>query len=270
MSQVLATAAPGPGYPFDGHADHAAAQLDWLRAAYDPFTTERLAATGLRAGWHCLEIGAGNGSVAHWLADRVAPTGSVLATDLVPHRVPARPGMRVERHDIVHDPLPEGRFDLVHVRLVLQHLPRRAAVLAKLRGALRPGGVLQVDEFDVSYGPVLTAPDEDSARLYERFLAAKQRALEASGARVVWGRECPAELVAAGFTEVDPQPRITLWRAGHPGLELLVSHTHSLRERLLAAGLSEQDLVEVRAVMRDARFSAASAVFYSVQARRPH
>ncbi|MCC9306182.1 class I SAM-dependent methyltransferase [Kitasatospora sp. RB6PN24] len=35
-----------------------------------------------------------------------------------------RENVRVWRHDITCDPLPEGEFDLVHVRLVLLHLPQ--------------------------------------------------------------------------------------------------------------------------------------------------
>ncbi len=269
MSPVL-DAEPVRGYVFDSASDLATTQLRHVAAAYDPFTVERLAATGVGAGWRCLEIGAGNGSIAEWLTERVAPTGSVLATELDTSRLAARPGLTVQRHDIVHDPLPEGEFDLIHARLVLQHLPERRAVLRRLHAALRPGGWLQVDEFDVSYAPVLLAPDARSAELYETFLAAKNRAIGSGGGRVVWGRECAADLREAGFGELDPQPRVVPWRAGHPGLELLVSHTHSLRDRLLAQGMTDRQLEEVRAVMRHPEFRALSPVVYSVQGRRPH
>ena len=33
---------------------------------------------------HCLEVGAGGGSIAHWLCQAVGPTGRVLATDIDP------------------------------------------------------------------------------------------------------------------------------------------------------------------------------------------
>ncbi|MCC9309449.1 methyltransferase domain-containing protein [Kitasatospora sp. RB6PN24] len=260
---------PAPGYAFaelgELVQDHAASRS----AAYDPFTVERLAATGVGAGWSCLEVGAGEGEIAHWLVRRVAPGGRVLAVDLAPERVPAAAGLRIERHDIGHDPLPTAEFDLIHARLVLQHVPERQAALDRLRTALRPGGWIQIDEFDVSYGPVLMAPSAEAARLYETFLAAKNRALAATGARPTWGREVAADLAAAGFEAVDPQPRIVLWQAGHPGLELLVSHTRTLRDRLLEQGMTDSQLEQVRAVMRHPGFRAASCVRYCVQARRP-
>lgn len=35
-----------------------------LTEMLDPMTTARLAQTGVTAGWHCLDVGAGGGSVA--------------------------------------------------------------------------------------------------------------------------------------------------------------------------------------------------------------
>ncbi|MCX4747955.1 class I SAM-dependent methyltransferase [Kitasatospora sp. NBC_01287] len=270
MSQLLVQARSGePGYAFDNSTDHPLAQYGCLEAAYDPWSTGRLAATGVGPGWHCLEIGAGNGSVAHWLADQVGEGGRVLATDLDTRRIQGRPNLAVEQHDIGHDPLPEGAFDLIHARLVLQHVPRRRAVLDRLLTALKPGGWLQIDEFDVSYGPVLLAPDGRSAELYEAFLTAKSELFRAAGGDPCWGRDCAAQLCEAGFTGLDPQPTVLLWQAGHPGLELLVSHLDGLRERLLAQGLTEGQLDELRLVMRHPDFRAVSPVLYSVHARRP-
>src|SRR5438270_6702229 len=57
-------------------------RLTSLAGAFDPVTRRHLAALGLAAGWRCLEVGAGTGSIARWLSEVVGPTGSVLATDL--------------------------------------------------------------------------------------------------------------------------------------------------------------------------------------------
>uniref|UniRef100_UPI0031D96FF5 class I SAM-dependent methyltransferase n=1 Tax=Saccharothrix mutabilis TaxID=33921 RepID=UPI0031D96FF5 len=254
------------GYVFDNHSLHAAEQHRCLAAAHDPATFARLAQTGVRKGWRCLEVGAGGGSVAHWLALR---SGSVLATDVKPDHVAPAPGLTVTRHDVVRDPLPEDEFDLVHARLVLQHLPEREAVLRKLVRALRPGGWLQLDEYDKTYGPVLLAPDDESARLYEKFLAAKERVFAEAGSDGAWGRRVAASMVAAGLVEVDPVPVVHPWRPDSPGVRLLVGLTHQLRDRLVAAGLTDDDLRRVRDVLAHPGFRACSSVFYSVRGRRP-
>lgn len=264
----MTTAASVPGYAFPPHPERLGEQHRWLSAAYDPVTLPRLAATGVTRGWRCLEVGTGGGSVARWLAERVAPDGEVVATDLRPPPGPPPPGVVYLAHDIVEDPLPKGEFDLVVARLVLQHLPAREAVLARLAGALAPGGWLQVDEFDISYEPPLLVPDAAAERLYRRFLAAKEAALRAAGGQPRWGREVAAAMRAAGLVEIDPRPHVELRTPESASLRLQLHHTHHLRDRLLAAGMTEAELAAVRALMRDPSFLACSSVLYSVQGRR--
>ncbi|MEU4447068.1 methyltransferase domain-containing protein [Actinosynnema sp. NPDC050801] len=251
-------------YVFD--RAHVAEQHRCLAAAYDPVTLARLAQTGIRSGWRCLDVGAGGGSVAHWLAARCA---GVLATDVQPEQVPPAPRLTVLRHDIVCDPLPEGAFDLVHVRLVLRHLPERDAVLRKLASALKPGGWLQVDEFDNSYSPVLRAPDREAAELYETFLAVKDSVFDAYGVDGAWGRKAAGAMAEAGLVDIDPRVVVHTWRAGSPGVRLLAHTTHMLRDRLIRAGMSDGQLAAVRALLADERFLATSPVVYSVHGRRP-
>lgn len=256
------------GYLFDNHHAHSHEQHRCLAAAYDPITVPRLAATGVSGGWHCLDVGSGGGSVARWLADRVAPSGSVLATDVKPDHIPPHPGVTVLRHDVTVDALPESRFDLIVARLVLQHLPRRGEALAALVRALKPGGWLQIDEFDAGYAPVLLAPSARAARLYEKFLAAKSAALRSAGGDPEWGRRVPDAMHAAGLVDIDPSPHLTPRRAGTPDLALQVHHTVHLREALLGAGMTADELAEVRDVMRDPFFRASSNVLYSVHGRK--
>ncbi|MUL42024.1 class I SAM-dependent methyltransferase [Streptomonospora sp. PA3] len=259
----------GRGYAFDNDGDHAAEQHECLAAAYDPVTTRRLARTGVGAGWRCLEVGAGGGSVGVWLARRVAPEGRAVVTDIKPARIPREPAMAVRRHDIVRDALPERAFDLIHARLVLMHLPEREDVLARLFRALRPGGWLQLDELDATRAPGLLMPDAAAGRLFDTFQRAKLRALEASGADPAWGARAPAAMRRAGFAEVDPQPHVTAWRAGSPGARLQAHHTRHLRDALIGAGMTEAELRQLRRLFSCPDFCACSPVFYTVQGRRP-
>ena len=253
-------------YVFDNDSTHSDEQHRCLAAAYDPITTESLATTGVGAGWDCLEVGAGGGSVAHWLARRVAPTGSVLATDINPRHVRPAPGLTAARHDVVRDPLPDKRFDLIHARLVLLHLPERVAVLDKLVRALKPGGWLQLDEFDIDYGPALAGPGQD---VYERFLHAKAELMRAAGALGTWGRTVGAAMTEAGLRRVEARPHVRLWDRDSPGLRLLVHHTRHLRDKFVAVGFGDDDLARVRDVMGHPDFRACSCPFYTVLGRRP-
>lgn len=259
----------GRHYVFDNDSVHAREQHQCLAEMLDPMTTARLARLGVSGGWNCLELGAGGGSVAGWLARRVAPTGRVLATDIKPTHITPAPCLQVQRHDAVRDPLPEGAFDLIYARLVLLHLPERLAVLDKLARALRPGGWLQLDEFDISYGPGLLMPNARARELYESFLAAKIRVMDSAGADGAWGQRVPLAMQDAGLVDIDTEVGLQLWRAGSPGTRLLIHHTYHLREKFLAAGMTDEQLADVREVMADPAFRATSCAIYSVQGRRP-
>src|SRR4051812_45567785 len=124
-------------YIFDNAAEQPTSQrFANLESIYDPRTIAFLEATGIDAGWRCLEVGGGGGSVAAWLADRVGPSGDVLVTDIDPRflqglAASGRPNLEVRQHDITSDRLPPDAFDLIHARLVLLHLPGADRVLER-------------------------------------------------------------------------------------------------------------------------------------------
>ena len=139
-------------YLLDSAATQTGQRFSGLEATFDGATFRYLAATGVGAGWSCWEIAAGGGSIARWLAEQVVPGGCVLATDLEIKWMPAEPAaVRVARHDVASDPVPENAHDLIHARLVLVHLPERDRVLTALAAALRPGGWLVVEDFDSAF-----------------------------------------------------------------------------------------------------------------------
>src|SRR5215216_2358713 len=62
-----------------------AAELRRLREIDEymgPTSERRIAQLGIARGWRCLEVGAGAGGVARWMAERVGPSGTVTAVDL--------------------------------------------------------------------------------------------------------------------------------------------------------------------------------------------
>jgi 2-polyprenyl-3-methyl-5-hydroxy-6-metoxy-1,4-benzoquinol methylase len=97
---------------------------------------------GLTSGWQCLELGAGAGSIACWLAARVGPSGQVVATDIDPRFLQdlKLPNLEVRRHDIRTDALEREAYDLVHCRNLLVHLPDPEQMARRMVAALRPGG----------------------------------------------------------------------------------------------------------------------------------
>ena len=105
-------------YVMAGHETNAERnRLRLMEQVNDPATTNRLRALGIAAGWRCLEVGAGGGSIARWMAERVGPSGQVTATDLNTVFLDEAPvdNLIVVRHDITKED-PPGEYDLVHCR----------------------------------------------------------------------------------------------------------------------------------------------------------
>src|SRR5215471_2482680 len=138
-------------YVFAGEQDRGFERFAALAALYDDATKRYIDALGVDRGATCLEIGAGGGSIARWLAERSSP-GRVVATDRDTSYLAraALKGVELQQHDIDADVLPEGAFDLVHARLVVMHLSDVPAAIGRMVRALKPAGWLIVEEFDAT------------------------------------------------------------------------------------------------------------------------
>src|SRR6266508_2554235 len=124
-------------YSYDNDHPSAATQHHALSMLLDPVSTSHLeTAVGDFTGARCLEAGAGGSHLPVWLAERVGPTGLVIATDLQPQHIPHHTRVQVLRHDLRTGQVPGGPFDIIHARLVLIHLRERLRVLAELAAQL--------------------------------------------------------------------------------------------------------------------------------------
>lgn len=258
-------------YPMDNASPHAPRHHTALAALLDPFTQERVRGLGGVAGLRCLEVGAGGGSVARWLADEVGSGGYVLATDLKPQHIPVHHRLGVTRHDLVTEPLPAERYGFIHARLVLGHLPERRAILHRLVGVLAPGGVLLIEDWDASRTDVvLAAPDAGAAELYTRFQRTLgERVFSAHGTDRTWGRQVHGALLDEGLTEVQTVMHATAWPGGSPGCRLVAAVLPQVRADLLAAGMTAEELDRVRALLDDPRLVLSGHPLFSTSGRAP-
>lgn len=208
-------------------------RLAGIEVTWDPGTIERLQALGVAPGWRCLEAGAGGGSIAAWLADRVGPDGLVVATDLETTFLEPLAGenLEVRRHDLLRDELPAGTFDLVHARLLLEWLGSGDA-LERLVAAVAPGGWLLLEDFDWAIG----GPGEDAPPATGVVYGAVIRLLESIGYQPYYGRTLPRRMEGAGLQDVGNASRSYVVRGGSAGTAFERLSIEAHREKLLAAG----------------------------------
>lgn len=256
-------------YRFANEGREAPARFTSLSALYDSGTIRRLEERGVTQGWQCLEIGGGSGTIAQWLADRVAPAGHVLSTDIDTRYLDlvSGPNLEVRRHDIAGDPLPEAAFDLIHTRLVLMHVVERDAALTRMIASLKPGGWLVMEEYDSYSMPPDPAvnPSETSLKTHLAML----RFLETSGVDRRYGRLLPGLMLKGGLTNLGAEGQICMWQPASSGITMMRANFQQLREAMIRGNyITQQQFDEDLARLEDPNFMMPSSILWSAWGQR--
>jgi SAM-dependent methyltransferase len=263
----------GP-YPLDNDDEDAYQHHKLLATLLDKLTRDTMFAlvseqrkTGL-AGVRCLEIGAGGGSIARWLAGKMA---LVTATDVKPHFIPASPRLSVRTHNLnSDDPLPAGPFDLIHARLVLSHLPKRREILKRLVDRLALGGTLLVGDWRTANpDPVVTAPSDVDAELYRKFQKTlSEKVFAAWGTSREWAAEAFSAFREAGLEDVQTRVEASYWPGGETGCRFVGTVLRQLRVSLLDNGMTEFELEQIEALLQNPAFVVHGHPMYYTSGHR--
>jgi SAM-dependent methyltransferase len=255
-------------YAFDRSWSREGERVVALERQLDPVSQAVAVQLGLVAGWRCWEAGAGGGSMALWLAAQVTASGSVLATDIdlsgLAAAVPADvANITIARHDLEREKLPGRGFDLVHARLVLEHVADPGAVVVNLAAALRPGGWLIVEDADG-----LGFDAEPPAAALPTIAEPWQRAARSAGWDPMYGRRLVADLRHAGLTQASGRahrnylPGGGAWTGARLGIE-------RMRDQIQDAGASPADIDDALAALADPARVIIGAPILSAWGQRP-
>lgn len=228
-------------YVYDPEFAEERSRLAAMEALWDDGTFALLDKVGVSSGWACLELGAGAGSVAARLAEKVGPSGRVVAADIDTRYVAplASEIIEVRQLDLRADELPEAEFDLVHARLLLEHLSDRQRILRAMVAALRPGGVMIVEDFDWTAFGYLDA-DFDFAAVADAVLGLMADA----GFDPHYGRRVTDDLSAAGLSDVRGEGRCLVIAGDAPGAAFFRLSFLSLKDAVVASGRLTAELAD--------------------------
>jgi ubiquinone/menaquinone biosynthesis C-methylase UbiE len=254
-----------PEYVYDQTWAEERERLAGIERLWDPGTRALMERLGVGSGWRCLEVGAGGGSMVEWLAERVGRDGAVLATDVYTKFLEAidRPNVEVREHDVLAEELPEAEFDLAYARLVAEHLG--PDVIARVVPAIKPGGVLLLEDYDFASATV--HPENE---LFERVTDAIIQMMSAAGFDPYFGRRLVAEMTKAGLAEVEAEGRVRLIRGGTEETAFYRLSLQTLRQGLVAQGLLEDAEVDAGLEqLEDGANTFLSPILVSAWGRRP-
>ena len=159
VNPMTTSTPPAPTVPnrFDASAatwDDDPAKVERARAVADAILREVKLDPAMRA----LELGAGTGLLGFMLRPSIGEltladvSDGMLAVAAAKIAAAGDPRVRAVRLDLVADPLPAERFDLVFSLMTLHHIPDTDAVLRRLHDVLAPSGTLCIADLDAEDG----------------------------------------------------------------------------------------------------------------------
>ncbi len=237
-------------------------RLDSIQRNVDSHTVLVLNGLPITSSWNCLELGAGAGSIAYWLADR-CPDGRVVAVDIDTRYLdPTRaPNLEIQQVDVTGEDYEPAGFDLIHARYLFCHLPVRDAIIARAVGWLNPGGWLVAEE------PYLLPADTSPFPLIQRLMTAYERTYAEHGADMTWARRLPAELARNGLIDVAFSGNLGCM--GCLGKDRWFPLIRQAGPSLIADGLvTEADLTQFFDLLKDPTFVDIPQVTISAWGRR--
>ncbi len=244
-------------------------RLDSIAVLTDPATIRYLKGLGVGEGWRCAEVGAGAGSIARWLCEHVGQSGHVVAIDINTEFLKELDysNLEVRRQNIVTQPLEEGSYDLVHVKILIQHLPYRDRVLQQLVAALRPGGYLLVEESDIRSIQTCEPPSP----ILTKAAAALAALFPFIGSDPGYGLKLLPAVKRTGLRILGSDCQLSAIQCGSPEIATLTLSLEQLSTQLVSQGLMK--LEEVKAALQQLRQPSDTMIYtpitVSVWGQRP-
>jgi SAM-dependent methyltransferase len=241
-------------------------RLALMSALLDPVERAHIARLGVRPGWSCLELGCGNGSIAQALAERVAPSGHVVASDIDLAYIGNLqvPCLEIRQIDILEDVIEEGSYDFVGARALLHHLTSARKALERMVTALKPGGVLLSIEPDML--PCTVAEPDSMHTFWQGWL---EWSIEA-GIDYFVGRKIPAELDSLGLEDVAGEGYTVHFNGASNWATYWTETMRELGPSLLKSGyVTEKMLEEFQIRYQDPHYYTSVITFTANWGRKP-
>jgi ubiquinone/menaquinone biosynthesis C-methylase UbiE len=242
-----------------GHAPREFDRLALQSRIYEAVTRRLLVRAGIGAGQSVVDLGCGGGDVTLIAADAVGPAGLVTGVDRSAEAVAAaaRRAAHLSQVRVIVGELdawrPAAAVDAVIGRFVLMHQRDPVALLARVRGWVRPGGVVAFVESDnAACQPGMHSRPHSAT--YQRIVEVWQAVIGSAGAHLDMGVRLAATFEAAGLS--DPAAECDVYTSGDPASPIFRFAVESLRSMLplaAAAGIAapaEAELEGLEAALR--------------------
>ncbi len=234
-------------------------RLRMIEAARDPSTIQFLHRTGIQAGWKCLEIGPGAGSMLKWIGEKVGTSGLVIGVEKKPiylRKFSSLP-YDIREGDFLEVGL-DGLLDLVYGRYFLIHNKNNMEHLRKIHGLLKPDGYAVLEEPDFTSAKLL---NDGSNTSQHRVNSAICKMFLDYGLDPAYGLRFPQNLRTAGFQIVEAHSTIHLCEGKSPIANLMAESAFVLSQEYQKTG--EATANDIQQYVANAHNPEFWSVYYS-------
>ena len=253
-------------------------RLQFQNQLWRPTAEDAWQRADLRIGESVLDVGCGPGFAAMDLARVVGPSGRVVGLERSGTYVNAGNAfarqagldqLELLQQDVLQDPWPQERFDLIWSRWVAMFLPQLEPLLHGVEQCMQPGGRWVIHEY-VHWDTFALHPH---GRAVERFGQACQRSFRDGGGDPDVNRRLPQLLTQRGWTLDALHPLPVLGGPGSMAAQWMERFVAVYGQRLQQLGLwSESDAAEATAEIADSHTTAGcfwvGPTLLEVRARR--
>jgi SAM-dependent methyltransferase len=216
-----------------GDATREAARLRAQAHLWDPVSHALFDRLKIRRGWRILEIGPGQGSLHLELRRRAkAPVDAVERSPVFASRLRSivrRDGFgngQLWQTDLLDAPLERSGYDLIFARWVFLFLPHPEDHIRKLVGALKPGGLLAIEDYHRDTFALIPRPPE-----WFNFILADRAFFASQGGDASIGSRLPDLYCDAGLTPISIELTIKTGRPKSPVWNWLTTYFMGVMDR---------------------------------------
>ena len=220
-------------------------RLQVQHETWRPETDQLMDAAGITPGMRILECGSGPGFTTFDLADRVGPTGAVVAIEASDAFVTTlqtrastfkKDWISVQQGDACALEVPERSFDIAFMRWLLCYLSTPEKVINEAAAALKPGGALAVLDYFNYFGAGVFPEPQLSAPIFRGYEAS----VRARGGSFFVGDRLTRMMSDAGLAIETSFPIVRIAPPGSPAWEWLGRFNAGYQQHLLENGFLTQ------------------------------
>ena len=224
-----------------GANDKELARLTLQQEVWGGVTERFLDRVGVKSGARVLDVGCGPGLVIESLRRRVGPAGRIDALDqsAMWHQHLQRTArdkewgnVRLMDARIEDAALDDGAYDLVFARWTLSFMPDVGAIVKRLAKALKPGGVLAVEDYN--HEGISLFPESEG---FKAVVWATRRLYGSRGGDIWVATRLPKVFADAGLALVDYTPNAIAGGPSSGAFRWADAFFPPHSEQMVAAGL---------------------------------